>query len=507
MQQTVSYKRRSVRWLASEKFFWIIVAALIFQAGWLALTGRYPMAFDEDFHFGIIQLYAHHISPFWSAQPPGADAFGAVTRDPSYLYQYLMSFPYRLIHVFTHDLTIQVLWLRAISIALFASSLGLFRRLLAKTGASRAMIHGCLAVFVLIPVVPLLAAQINYDNLLIPLVALTLLLTIQLSERFGKGKPLDVRLILTLLILCLLSSLVKYAYLPIFLAIVCFLLVRCWQIYKKPHILWRSVRLGLQRIRRRTLLLLSCGVVLSAGLFLQRYGVNLVRYHEIIPDCSQVLTVQQCKAYGPWNRDYSDSLNKIDDNSSTSVVDYIGDWFFGMWLRTFFAVDGPRTGYETRGPLIVPSMAAIVFVVAGVGAIAMTARRLLRSRYAPTLWLFAAASFVYLLALWLDEYKSYVYTAQPVAINGRYLFPVLPLILVLMALAFNQLLQQRYKAKVVLASVAIVSLLWGGGALTYILRSNSAWYWPGRPVYDVNHTVQRILGPLTPGYDRPEEFL
>jgi hypothetical protein len=115
-----------------NKFFYAIVVLLVAQAVWIALSGRYPMAFDEDFHLGIIRLYAHHLNPFWNNLPSGTDALGAVTRDPSYLYHYLMSFPYRLIELFTHNQTAQVLVLRAFNIALFAWGLTLYRRLLAK---------------------------------------------------------------------------------------------------------------------------------------------------------------------------------------------------------------------------------------------------------------------------------------------------------------------------------------------------------------------------------------
>jgi len=62
----------------SNRFFYVTVGLLVGQALWIALSSHYPMAFDEDFHLGIIKLYAHHISPFWSAHPAGADAFGAV---------------------------------------------------------------------------------------------------------------------------------------------------------------------------------------------------------------------------------------------------------------------------------------------------------------------------------------------------------------------------------------------------------------------------------------------
>src|SRR5476651_13106 len=124
MKQTQpSRTRRFITVLGRPVFFRIILALLVLEAAWIALSGRYPMAFDEDFHLGIIRLYAHHLSPFWSSQPEVADRFGAVARDPSYLYQYLLSFPYRLISQFTSDQTIQVIILRFVNIGLFATGI------------------------------------------------------------------------------------------------------------------------------------------------------------------------------------------------------------------------------------------------------------------------------------------------------------------------------------------------------------------------------------------------
>src|SRR5665213_199085 len=214
------------------------------------------MAFDEDFHLGIIRLYAHHLSPFWSSQPQGANMFGAVARDPSYLYQYLMSFPYRLISLFTGDQTIQVIILRFINIGLFASSMVLYRRLMMKTGASRALVHLCLLIFVLIPISPLLAAQINYDNLLLPVTALALLLAANFDARLTKQKKLDTKLLLQLLTLCLLASLVKYAFLPLFVAILGFIAVRLWQRYRSVKQVWLNLLLGWRQLGGRTLSLI-----------------------------------------------------------------------------------------------------------------------------------------------------------------------------------------------------------------------------------------------------------
>lgn len=500
-----SLARRAVTALDRPKFFRIILALLILQAAWIALSGRYPMAFDEDFHLGIIRLYAHHLSPFWSGQPENADRFGAVARDPSYLYQYLMSFPYRLITLFTRDQTIIVLVLRFINIGLFAGGLALFRKLLLKAGASRTLAHLCLLAFVLVPIVPLLASQISYDNLFLPVVALALLLALRFDAILTKRKRLDAKTLLQLLLVCLLASLVKYVFLPIFASIAGFVAVRSWQRRKSVGSLPASLSASWRSINRWWRLALVTGLVVAGGLFFQRIGINLVRYHVPVPDCGKVLSVEQCREYGPWIRDYNFAIAKIP--GPRSPITYTKEWLYGMWLRTFFTVGGPATDFQSRGPLVVPALAGIVLTIIGIAAFIFGAKRLFK-RYCPSvIWLFLAVTASYVGSLWLDDFRAYLKTGQPVAVNGRYLLPVLLPVLLLAVGALAGLTKRRPRLQLVLAVMSIVCLAWGGGALTFILRSNDNWYWPNRTVLTANHLVQRTIGPLTPGFSNPTLFL
>src|SRR5689334_19618168 len=79
----------------------VILGFFIFEALWVALSAVYPMAFDEDFHLGVIKIYAHQWLPFLSDNAVNTGQFGALSRDPSYLYHWLMSFPFRLVALFT----------------------------------------------------------------------------------------------------------------------------------------------------------------------------------------------------------------------------------------------------------------------------------------------------------------------------------------------------------------------------------------------------------------------
>jgi len=75
------------------------------------------------------------------------------------------------------------------------------------------------------------------------------------------------------------------------------------------------------------------------------------------------------------------------------------------------------------------------------------------------------------------------------------------------ALGLNELIKRRIDVKVALAGIALLGLLWGGGAMTYILRSSDSWYWHSNAVRTANHALQRVFGPITPGNNDPNEFL
>ena len=504
MKQPVDFFKRVAAFAASQLAFRVIVGLFIIEAVWIALSGRYPMAFDEDFHLGIIRIYAHHLNPFLHVQPAGADTYGAVARDPSYLYQYLMSFPYRLISVFTHNQTVQVISLRFINIALFATSLPLFKRLLQKTGAGDAVVHICLAVFILLPVVPLMASQINYDNAFVPLTALALLLTLRVVEPVKNKLRLNTMVLLQLAIVCLLTSLVKYAFLPVFGAIVLYLALKLKRSFGF-RALPAQLMAGWHRLSQFGRYVLLVVLLVSVGLFVQRDGINLVRYHTPVPTCDQVLTVKQCSAYGPWIRDYT--LNTTKGEVSDSPITFTGDWLYGMWLRLFFSVDGPGTQFQSRVPLLLPGLAGMVFSVIGVLAATLYWRNIRALYSRNVLALFVLSAGLYVLALWLDEYKAFIRTGQPVAINGRYLLPFMLPFFLIVAFGYIELLKHRQRLLSSLSVVILACFIIGGGTLTYVLRSNDDWYWPSGAVRSANHAVKKTVGPLTPGYKTPTAFL
>lgn len=488
------------RILASQKFFYGVVAFLVLTSLWVALSSLYPMAFDEDFHLGIIKLYADIWNPFSLTQPTGPAPFGALETDPSYLFHYLMSFPYRLLAHFTSSEMAIVIGLRLINIALFAAGFILYRKVLLRAKVSQAITNAVLAVFVLIPVVPLLAGQINYDNLLILIVAMVLLLAMQIREQLIKKQKLLVKQTLWLVLLLLFASVVKYAFLPIAAGVVFYL---CYEIIKTlkknkqlPKQFWNDTLLLAWPLKITVLVL----AVMGAGLFAQRYVGNIMQHHDLVPDCAVVLDEERCSAYSVWNRDNIYANTKPDTELRGPIGYTLIDWSWGMWQRLFYTLAGPTNGYDTKRPLPIPSISAIVLIAFGAMLLVWFGRQILREY--PVFILFLVVGGLYVAALWLQVYQMYVYTARPVAINGRYLIPLLPALGAIVAVAYSKFFSRIGKPSYKSIFIVIVFLLFlqGGSIVTYVVRSEPSWYWHDSFMQNANQNLQDILRPITIGH-------
>ncbi len=483
---------RIVSTARSRGFYRFVLIFFVIEAAWIALTAAYPQAFDEQYHFGLIQVYAHYPLPFLSHQPPGANQFGAVARDPSYLYHYLMSFPYRLIELFTSRQAYQVIALRFLNIALFTAGLVLFRKVLIKSKLTVGMANIILFIFVLIPIVPQLAGQINYDNMLLPLVALVCLLSFRMIDEVRKLE-LSFRTTSLMLITATLASLVKYAFLPIFLAVIIFFVFYIWRYYRhKLSTLGHYFIIDFKKQALWLKLVLVGGLIISAGMFIQRDGINLVRYHTIDPDCAGVLNIKSCSAYSVWYSDFTWHQSVVSKQTipSHDPIVYGGQWLYWMWYRMFFAINGPTTSYTNYPPLPLPSAIALVIGLFGLFAVIKYRRELFRANAYAGLLL--TASIVYLIALFVQGYSSYQFTDVLENMNGRYLLPVLLLGGAILAQAIAIALKKRAHVKVLIAVVIVLLFLEGGGVLTYIDRSDDSWYWQNSKAVKANSVAKKI---------------
>ena len=478
--------------ISSRGFYRFILVFFIFEAGWIALTAAYPQAFDEQFHFGLIKLYSHYWLPFFSHQPPNANQFGEVARSPSYLYHYLMSFPYRLITLFVKNMAYQIVILRLIDIGLFTWGLVLFKKLLIRTKLSNGVANLIILIFTLIPIVPQLAGQINYDDLLIPLVALTCLLCFNMIDQI-KRSTLKSKTTLGMLMLAGFTSLVKFAFLPIFLAILCFFIVYIFYFQRtKIKTLFNSFITDFKKQSLIAKILLIGGLLLATSMFSETYFVNLAVYHSVNPSCSSVISKQDCKSYYVWRSNQSRHMEVVDNLKvpSENFIVYGFQWVYWMWYRLFFAVNGKHSHYTNYPPLPIPSAIALVVGLVGLIALIKYRRQLFKANAYSTLLL--TASVFYIFALMAQGYSTYLFTDVLENMNGRYLLPIILLASALFAKALSLAFKRLGHLKVLVAVIVVILFLEGGGIFTYIARSNKNWYWHNTKVVKINKVAKKI---------------
>jgi hypothetical protein len=477
-----------------SKFFYVfVIAFFVFESAWLALSGVFPGAFDENFHFGLIQVYSHYWLPFLKNQPPNANAFGAVFRDPSYLYHYFMSFPYRLIQVFTHDQTIQILLIRFIDIGLFAVGLIIFRKILLRVKLSKPLANISILLFALIPIVPQLASQINYDDLLFPLIAITVLLTFNVVDQLRAKEP-SLKSFLSLATICTITSLVKYAFLPIFLGIVIFILYLVFKIYGKKMSEFFKQLFSFKE-NKVQLIILSILFVISLGMFFQRDVINLIEYHSVEPSCNKVLTVSECSSYSVWNADYSrhESLIKakpLHEASLMNIFSFSYEWVYWMWYRLFFVVNGPVSLNTNYPPLPLPAATFLIVFILGVFSLYRWRKYIFRENIYLSLLLLL--SLIYIISLFLQAYSTYRYTGYLENMNGRYLLPVMLFLAAIFGSAISKELGKSVYKKTIIGLLVILLFLQGGGFITFISRSDATWDQNNQTIIKINNAFRKV---------------
>ena len=484
---------RIAAYMRSTNFYRLILGVFIVEAIWIAISAAYPQAFDENYHFGLIKVFSHYWLPFLTKQPPHADAYGAVARTPSYLYHYLMSFPYRLIELFTKKQIIQVILLRLINVALFAYGITLFRKVLLRVGSSKLLTNLILALFILIPIVPQLAAQINYDNLFIPLTAAMILLAFRVMDEL-RAKKASLWTIVIFLGACLLTSLVKYAFLPIFAGMVLVLLVVLYMSYKDNlRLFFEQLMSSWREQTKLAKIVIVFMAIVPLGMFSQMDLTNLVLYHSIQPSCSKVISVKQCMAYSPWAYNYKNHQKIINGDASVNFANpivYPFQWLYWMWYRLFFAINGPKSHFKNYPPLPLPSAATLVLIIMGTVALIKWWRKIFKNNIYLTMIFVLTAC--YLIALMGQGYFTYRYTDVLENMNGRYLLPVL----ILASAIFGQALSRSFKKqnrKIIFAVVILLFFIEGGGVITFITRSSPSWDIHNKTVVKLNNTARKVI--------------
>lgn len=484
------------RWFGSPWFWYVSLAFFALQAVYIALFGRFSMAFDEYYHLGTIQQYAKVWFPWSVSQPAGPAVIGSVTTDGSYLYHYLLSFPYRTLASLISNQTTLIITLRIIDVAIVVAGLFVFRRLLQVLGMSRPARQALLFVLMCVPMTPFLAGQLTYDALFFTLTATVLLVAVRCVECIRSAHRISLSSTIWLLALLAITSQVKYAFLPIAVAIAGFLGVlvayelraggmRPAQVFRQ----WRD------ELRTPKLLLVVMVFVVSGALFAVRYGGNVVRYHSPLPKCDTALSRERCLAYGPYARDDNHELLNLKNELDTQdKATYPFFWFNQMVYESYFAVGSLELDYPTRSPMPVPYVAGYVLAVGTALLVLLRAVTLWRKNILHRMLLVIVG--VYVLVLFAENYRAFLTTGMPVAIHGRYLLSLLPVVGFLAYEAVRTLyVWPRIRVYGIGLFMVLAALgFYTGGITVYIIRSGQEWYF--QAAQPLTNAVRAALWPF-----------
>lgn len=471
---------------------WFLIGTLsIFVLGalWLAFSLKTGGSYDEEYHLAIISAYKEHFLPFISAQSPSYDTAGDVTRLPSYLYHYLMSWPARGITLFTNDAHTQIFLLRVLNIGFFVSALLVFRRVLDRLGLGRALNNITILILTLLPLSSQLAATVNYDNLLFLLSGVTIYVFIKVIT----ARELTYVNFVTFLSLGMLGSLVKYTFLPLYLPMFLFWIVRV--VKHDKGLAWKHIKASIHSLLKDNRLLfvgLGALLLISTVLFVERYGVNVIKYHAIAPKCERLMSTDRCSKYYVWQRNDALLHTQSERPVDPDVFVYFGQWLRGMTVTPFFPYLIVDDSGGPLGALPLPVQTFQFLVVIGFVVLIAGLESLARNRVRFCL---LVTSLFYVIVLFADNYSSYLTYHAPVATNGRYLIVVLPILIGLTLFVSNKYIGTKKYLGIVLGSVALLLLMQGGGFMTDVLRGQPSWF-QDQGVYSVNESIKRVIAPV-----------
>lgn len=442
-----------------------IVAVFTAQAALLAFT-MVESRYDETYHRAAIAYFAHGGSPF-APQSPTLTGVGDVERYGSYLYHLLMSVPYR----WTDGLPVdtQVAVLRLITVLMVSGALLVIRRLGRVLGLSGFMANAVVLVVAAVPMTTFLAVTVNYDNLvflLLPLMWLAAVRLLRADRVDGYGWSL-------FLVTAALLSISKFSALPLVAVTGIWVLVQQLRVarHRRAWGAWRW---------RPAPVAAALAALVAVAVVVERYGVNLVRYRAVQPDCGDIHPTRICMAWGPWGRNATLDAQFPDEPAGLGgLVSYVShEWqprLMSSW--TLFPVATPGGTVSTFGPHVL-GVLLVLSVLAALALVAAAPRAALSTPGAPVLLVACAA---YLVAMLAQNYADFRVLGEPVAVQGRYLQLLLAPMLILAARSFRALLVMNGGGYATAMRVTAVVLLVGGlsqsaGLIGVLARSTPEWF-------------------------------
>lgn len=287
-----------------------------------------------------------------------------------------------------------------------------------------------------------LSSSINYDNL----ANLLSTLSIYFFVKFVK-KGINLKYLLLMLLSLCIGALTKSMVLPVALILV---ILSAVEIVKRKD--------EVKKIKAGKELLLLIPIAIFVFLNLSLYGGNLLKYKTLEPSCTQILTHEQCLENGVYYRnkvDYNatpingpiDVFNMIIKGERIGPVRYFFRWFPNLMSKIF--------GIMGDSSLSLPYYLValfILFFLTGVVLIISNKKRLTKiDKYLLTILLFYTS-----ILFFTQNYPMYLtYNQYYLGLQGRYIFPVISIIYILLTKSFFFIKNKKLR-NIVLISFSIL---------------------------------------------------
>ncbi len=391
-------------------FLWFLI-----QAVYIATTIKYNIASDEFYHYELIKIYKNkdNLLPFITEQ---TEHFGLrdITRYPSYLYHYLLGNLFKIPNLQNQET--ENLLLRSINILLNLGTLGVFLKIMNNLTKSKWVKALSLLMLTNTLMYVFISMGINYDNL----VNLLAMLLIYLLIKFIKEE--QIKYFIYFCITGAFAMLTKFSVGPLLMPAGLIMLYELYLNLKKK----KNKKRYLNELKALTTLhksLLIILLILSGGLFLERYGINLIKYKTIKqPSCDKIHTVEQCMESGVYKRNKSrlELLKKEPWRDDFTLWEFTKNWSVNMMRRTYGMMVHKwlhPNEEALKGITLIFILSALYF---------LTYFDLHKKKL--KLYIFLTSLFYTLFLFYFvnfREQKKYGYLG--LAVQGRYIFPVLPL--------------------------------------------------------------------------------
>ncbi|PSO43389.1 hypothetical protein BRC19_00805 [Candidatus Saccharibacteria bacterium QS_5_54_17] len=368
--------------------------------------------------------------------------------------------------------TATIMLFEFLNIALVLGGLIMFYKLMKRLDLSALTRNISLFMMATTLMFVFLAGGINYDNLLF-LVAMSVF---YFFVKFMQTRTL--KSLLSLLILLVIAGLTKTAFMPI--AAVVFVLTGYFAFRSRKDI-FSQVR-GVLRLQKKQQAILGVLLILLlafGGLFVERYAVNLVEYGSVQPGCLQLHTHKQCSQWGVFSR-----RQKFESTPTTYEFDpseFSIKWAQRMRFYTFSAI-----GHASFAETNLIKYGSYAFI----GLMVIASIRKFDRREKEVNILLAISIFFILLLLAVNYFGAYMTSGIfGIALQGRYAFPVLPLLYAVgNHYVFKLLAWKWLKA---LYALFILVIFIPSGVIHYIFWTGKNWHTEYTP--EIHHAIKENL--------------